>query len=113
VVKGGGLKGKMKLEEFQQVVRKALLDAVNAKEFAPQIQNMLRMKIERPCKFAGSPGVIMCGAYLLKLQPPQELSLQGFQLFGSTFMGIGGSIRVSKASGSEMTAFEYVPVRNH
>jgi uncharacterized protein YjhX (UPF0386 family) len=107
----GKVKGKMRLEEFQQTVRKALLEAMNTKKFAPPIQNMLRMKIEGPCKFAGSPGVIMCGAYLLKLQPPQELTLQNFTLFGSSFMGVGGSIRISKASGSELTAFEYVPVK--
>jgi hypothetical protein len=107
----GKVKGKMRLEEFQQIVRKALLEAMNTKKFAPSIQNMLRMKIEGPCKFAGSTGVIMCGGYLLKLQPPQELSLQNFTLFGSTFMGIGGSIRISKTAGSEMTAFEYVPAK--
>jgi uncharacterized protein YjhX (UPF0386 family) len=106
----GKVKGKMKLEEFQQVVRKALLEAMNTKKFAPSIQNMLRMKIEGPCKFAG--GHILCGGYLLKLQPPQELSLQNFTLFGSTFMGIGGHIRISKSAGAENTAFEYIPLQN-
>jgi uncharacterized protein YjhX (UPF0386 family) len=110
VVKGGKVKGKMELEKFQQAVRKALLDAVNAKSYNPQIQNWISRKISGPCKFTNQGG-ILCGGYLLKLQPPQELSLQNFTLFGSTFMGIGGSIRISKTAGSEMTAFEYVPVK--
>jgi uncharacterized protein YjhX (UPF0386 family) len=108
----GRVKGDIELERFKQVVRKALFEAINTKRYAPPIQNMLsRMEIKGPCKFAGSQN-IMCGAYLLKLQPPQELSLQGFQLFGSSFMGVGGSIRISKGAGSELTAFEYVPVKN-
>jgi uncharacterized protein YjhX (UPF0386 family) len=111
VLKGGGLKGKMKLEEFQKALKKALLDAMNDK-YSPQIRQWAGKNISGPCKFAGGNGVIMCGAYLLKLQPPQELSLQGFQLFGSSFMGIGGSIRVSKGRGSETTAFEYIPLQN-
>jgi hypothetical protein len=112
VVKGGKVKGKMELEKFQQAIRKALLDAMNTNKYSPQIQRWAGVSISGPCKFAGSPGAIMCGGYLLKLQPPQELSLQNFALFGSSFMGIGGSIRVSKGAGSETTAFEYIPVRN-
>jgi len=112
LVKGGKVKGKMELEKFQQVIKKALLDAVNTKNYSPPIQNMLGREISGPCKFAGSPGVIMCGAYLLRLQPPQQLSVQGFSVFGEgSFFGIGGHIRVSKGAGSEMTAFEYVPVK--
>jgi hypothetical protein len=111
VVKGGKVKGKMELEKFQQTVRKALLDAVNAKSYNPQIQNWISRKISGPCKFTNQGG-ILCGGYLLKLQPPQELSVQNFQLFGTSFFGIGGSIRVSKTAGAEMTAFEYVPAKN-
>jgi hypothetical protein len=111
VVRGGGLKGKMELEKFQQTVKKALLDAMNGK-YSHSIRQWASGRISGPCKFAGSPGAIMCGAYLLKLQPPQELSLQNFTLFGSNFMGVGGSIRISKSAGSEMTAFEYVPIKN-
>ena len=111
VVKGGSLRGKMELEKFQQVVRKAVLDAVNTKRYSPQIQNWISREIKGPCKFTNQGG-ILCGAYLLKLQPPQELSLQGFQLFGSSFMGVGGSIRISKGAGSELTTFEYIPVKN-
>ena len=112
VIRGGRIKGKMGLEKFQQVVRKALLDATDTNKYSPPIRRWAGIKISGPCKFAGSPGVIMCGAYLLKLQPPQELSLQGIQLFGSSFMGVGGSIRISKGAGFELTAFEYVPVKN-
>jgi uncharacterized protein YjhX (UPF0386 family) len=107
----GRIKGKIELEKLKNIVKKVLLDAMNGK-YSPQIRQWASKNISGPCKFAGSPGVIMCGAYLLKLQPPQELSLQGFQLFGTNFMGIGGSIRISKTAGSEMTAFEYVPVMN-
>jgi hypothetical protein len=53
----------------------------------------------------------MCEAYLLKLQPPQELFLQVFQLFVTFPLGVGGHIRISKAAGSETTAFEYIPVK--
>lgn len=111
VIRGGRIKGKMGLEKFQQVVRKALLDAMDTNKYSPPIRRWAGIKISGPCKFAGSQN-IMCGAYLLKLQPPQELSLQGIQLFGSSFMGVGGSIRISKWAGSELTAFEYVPVKN-
>jgi hypothetical protein len=107
----GRIKGEIELEKLKNIVKKVLLDAMNGK-YSPQIRQWVNKNISGPCKFAGSPGVIMCGAYLLKLQPPQELSLQGFQLFGTNFFGIGGSIRISKTAGSERTAFEYVPVRN-
>jgi hypothetical protein len=108
VIRGGRIKGKMGLEKFQQVVRKALLDATDTNKYSPPIRRWAGIKISGPCKFAGNQN-IMCGAYLLKLQPPQELSLQGIQLFGSSFMGVGGSIRISKGAGSELTAFEYIP----
>jgi uncharacterized protein YjhX (UPF0386 family) len=109
--KEGKVKGKMRLEDFKQTIRKALLDAMNGK-YSPQIRQYVSLKISGPCKFAGSPGAIMCGAYLLKLQPPQELSLQGFQLFSVFPFGIGGSIRITKGGGSETTSFEYIPVKN-
>jgi uncharacterized protein YjhX (UPF0386 family) len=109
--KEGKVKGKMRLEDFKQAIRKALLDAMNGK-YSPQIRQWVNLKVSGPCKFAGGTGVIMCGAYLLKLQPPQELSLQGFQLFSVFPFGIGGSIRITKGGGSETTSFEYIPVKN-
>ena len=91
------VKGKMRLEEFKQIIRKALLDAMDTSKYSPQVRGWVSQSISGPCKFAGSPGVIMCGAYLLKLQPPQELSFQGFQLFGVVSLGVGGHIRIAKA----------------
>jgi hypothetical protein len=111
VIRGGRIKGKMELEKFQQGVKKALSDAMNGK-YSPQIRRYVSLKISGPCKFAGGPGAIMCGAYLLKLQPPQELSLQGFQLFSVFPFGLSGSIRITKGSGSETISFEYVPIKN-
>jgi len=106
------VKGKMRLEEFKQIIRKALLDAMDTSKYSPQVRRWASQSISGPCKFAGSPGVIMCGAYLLKLQPPQELSFQGFQLFGVVPLGVGGHIRIAKAAGTETTTFEYIPVKN-
>jgi len=112
VVKGK-VKGNVELEAFKRMVRSALYEAMHAKRYSPQIQNVLsRVKVSGPCKFAGGSGNIMCGGFLLRLQVPQELSLQGFSLFGSSFFGVSGSIRVSKVAGSENTAFEYIPVKN-
>jgi hypothetical protein len=55
----------------------------------------------------------MCGAYLLSLQPPQRLTMQGFPLFAEgNFFGVGGQIKVSKVAGSEATSFEYMPLKN-
>lgn len=110
----GHVKGKIQLDEFKRVVERALLDAVEAKRYSPAVQNVMsRLKIKGPCKFAGSQGAIMCGAYLLSLQPPQRLTIQGFMLFGEgNFFGIGGQIRVSKGAGSEATSFEYMPLKN-
>jgi hypothetical protein len=108
----GKIKGDSELERFKQVVRGALLEATNTKKFAPPIQNILRTKIEGPCKFAGSHGSIICGAHLLKLQPPQQLLMQNFTLFGEHPFGIGGYTRISKSAGSERTVFEYVPIKN-
>jgi hypothetical protein len=110
----GHIKGRMELEEFKRVVERALLDAVKTKKYSPAVQNVMsRLKIKPPCKFTGSPGAIMCGAYLLSLQPPQRLTMQGFPLFSEgNFFGIGGQIRVSKGAGSEATSFEYIPLKN-
>ena len=107
----GRIKGEIELERFKSVIRKAFLDAMNESRYSSQIKHIAsKIKISGPCKFAGSMN-IMCGAYLLKLQPPQELLLQNFTIFGSNFMGIGGSIRISKVAGSENIAFEYLPVK--
>jgi hypothetical protein len=113
VVKGR-VRGNVELEAFKRMVRSALYEAVNAKKFSPQIQSVLRgLRVSGPCKFAGGGGNIMCGGFFLRLQVPQELSLQGFSLFGPNAFGIGGTIRISKAAGSENTAFEYMPVGMH
>jgi hypothetical protein len=113
VVKGR-VKGNVELEAFKRMVRGALYEAMNTKRFSPQIQNVVgKVKVSGPCKFAGGGGNIMCGGFFLKLQVPQELSWQGFSLFGPNAFGVGGSIRVSKAAGSENTAFEYIPVGMH
>jgi len=106
------VKGNMELEKFKGIIRKTLIDTTNTDKYSPQIQNMVnKINITGPCKFAGSIN-IMCGAYLLKLQPPQELSLQNFTIFGSNFMGIGGSIKITKSAGSENTSFELQAVKN-
>jgi hypothetical protein len=109
----GHVKGRMELEEFKRVVERALLDAVEAKKYSQAVQNVMsRLKIKPPCKFAGSQA-IMCGGYLLSLQPPQRLTMQGFPLFEvGNFFGVGGQIRVSKGAGSEATSFEYMPLKN-
>jgi uncharacterized protein YjhX (UPF0386 family) len=108
----GRVKGRMKLEEFKQIIRRALLDAMDASKHSPQVKQWASKSISGLCRFAGSPGVIMCEAYLVKLQPPQELSLHGFQLFGAVPFGLGGHIKIAKGAGAETTTFEYIPVKN-
>ena len=105
------VKGNIELEKFKGIIRKTLIDTVNTDKYSPQIQNMVnKINITGPCKFAGNTN-IMCRAYLLKLQPPQELSMQNFTIFGSNFMGIGGNIKITKTAGSENTLFELQPVK--
>jgi hypothetical protein len=104
------IKGEIELKRLKSIIKKALLEAMNGR-YSPQIQRWLSIKISGPCKFAGNQN-IMCGAYLLKLQPPQQLLLQSFPIFSEHFFGIGGYIRISKSAGAENTAFEYIPVKN-
>ena len=66
----------------------------------PGIKNMLgsiKSLYLTPCRFYGDIHTLKCGGILVSFSPFSVRTVQGFEIFGHKFAGLGGSWRVSSA----------------